>query len=195
MNMNRTIFLSLILCFFSATASCSNDFKSNQEKKIMGKIYSEFISEVTNKYSLKCFATKGSVYIHKGMWDKGAGFYIQGPLSKGEIRFLLLELCNTLVNKVNASKNYQKYLTREYAIENTMMSLVIHGLGDEYALPPFLSNCFNHGNSFSYYSYNVESGRFEKEKNESETLEEALTLNEAFIQKVKAGEATCRFME
>src|SRR3989338_1256159 len=202
--------LMLELLSFFILSSLTAQGRSEERKRgpepkhaVVNKIAKQFMITSAKKYHLIPSAIGSSCYTHEGMYDKTFSFDLKDipPPTKDEIRYLVLTLCQDFIDRINSSKEYKKYWEKAYSIENIDLAIFFHDYEGEMVLPPSIASASQLNGYLRYSKCNPKtrgvvdplSGKaFDQEK---ESLEKAMELNEAFLQKVNSGEATCCFIK
>ena len=183
--MRRHIFIAALIVL---AMGCSFSEKVPKDKAVMHQIAQKFLIQMQHCYSCKLIAIGGSVKDHPGMEDQFFMFNFQYDLTKDQARYLLLFCAQEFINSVNESEVYKQHLPRPYSYENLHLSFWFEDDANETLRTPKIAGISLQNNILRFRKYEgalISSDR--REIVESETLEEAKALNEAYLKQLEAG--------
>lgn len=168
--------LIIIIFLTSCQISQDQEYSMPESEEVVNKLLSEIAITCEKKYKIKTVGTNvsmpgGDVRL------LGLDFQVRGPLSKEEIRKILLDLAHDFLEVVNSDEWVKPYLTNyPFEIKNIEIALFINDskgqrLDDPYiGIAQIFCNCFEYLTLITTDISSIQS-KFK------ETYEEALKLS------------------
>ncbi len=169
----------LICCLFSCERSQYNNLILSPNEKAVNELLSQLANKFERQYKIKPVAT--NVAMHGGIVRMlGLDFQVIGPLTKEDIRRLLIKLVQEFLITVNTDEKIRTFLKKyPFTIKNISITLFIDYANGQYVLDPEIGIAGISTAELNYKYLDIDPETYINfKKVDQETYEEALDMLE-----------------